>query len=1550
MGDATLVTDVEGDEDDKITKPPQQNEDSAARAKRVAAENFQAARTKNSCLGLLTPKNPLRQWCLAVIQHKWFDRVVTALVMINCLFLALWLPLEGDDHPMNRASRVAELVCSIGFTLEMVFKMISIGIAGHRGSYLRDTWNQLDFIIVVFAWLSMVDGMGNFMALRTIRLLRPLRTISSSPNMQIVVRCVLESIPMMLNVFALWAFLFLVFCILGMQLWEGIFHWHCVTVDPVTGNVALSADEMQLICAGDDVNGRRNEGRRMCPSGLECRNRYSTGRLLPNPNNNISTFDNFGWSFVAIFQVLTREGWTDLMNMTRDGWSEASLIFWLFLMLFGSFLVVNLATAVIFAQYVRIHKEVTGQKSLMSTGVDEEEVLADLIREYELEMSEKDDEKIQAKIDEEMKLRGKRTLNKPKSRRELARLEEEHRMDRRKWQIPIYDFVKSDGFGNVVLVVIILNTVCLAMEHDNMSSGFTDFLAYSNYVFTVFFSIEMVLKLAGLGIVEYVMNPWDLFDGVIVIVSIVEVLAGGAVKGVSVLRCFRLLRVMKVLRNAESIKRVVTVLMNSLAGVASISVVLFILIFTYALLGMQMFAGAQCAVRQCVNKETGDPIFGYPERVACESRGGLWRCEEEAMETYNNSYYAFLTTFQILTAENWHLLMFASVDGTSWAASLYYLTMILLGHYFLLNLFLAGVVRNVAVEVAKIEQKEQIRAEASRKGLLPQVAPMVGVQEPKEQLDALEVLSMDHAKEAAVVPTNEPDTDDAEEQVPGEVVLDTSRGNRSLYLFAINSPVRVLCLRVVKHQTFDNIMVVCICVSSLMLAIEDPWVENPGTFEDVLSYIDLMFTAIFLIEAVLKLIAYGLWAPPNGVPRGQDPAYLDEQWNRLDGTIVVFSLLSLGLNDPSLRSLKALRTLRALRPLRLVSKEEGMKNVITSLFLVAGDVGSIVLVLALVWLIFAILGVNLFGGQFGYCPGGDYATRDECEEAGFSWKADQPNFDNVGQAMLTLFEIATLEDWPDVMYMGMSITGKDRAPVPKDSPIFGIYFVAYVVFGALFSINLVVAAVVNQFMRVKMVGDGSLYLSPKQQLWVDTCMMSVREKPERKPPPPKKSQKVNRACWELVTKPQFDYFITLCIMLNVVVMAMSHYDASSDFDLASEVMNSVFTWIFVLEMILKVLAFGVKQYLADRWNVFDCVIVWLSIFGFIMQQVGQTTGINPSLIRIFRIFRAARILRMIRGAKGLRMLLRTFVMTLPALWNIGLVLFLVFFIFAILGMYLVGDVPRGENITQDSNFESFGSSMLMLFRSCTGEGWNSALHEILTYADDTPRYWLAIPFYIFFLWVVFFIMLNLFVAVVLENFTEANRMEQLVVSPTDFAKFADIWSSFDPLATYSIPSVRLEALMRALPPPLGVAGLGTTKVEMARMIGAMDLPSHGEEQLLHYHEVLSALAFSLCGSKLPQKVEGNLSNNTLRAFPTLKGLPAAVATFAEVHAVIKFQAAYKGHKARKLKAQGKLGNEEARARIARSTSSASHVTEASPQEEDSTASAAVDEPVAIVPV
>ncbi|KAK3242941.1 hypothetical protein CYMTET_47370 [Cymbomonas tetramitiformis] len=1506
-----------------------------------------------------------------------FDQTTNALILLNCVCLALYDPNGNQDDITNVISTQSETVFTVLFSGEVIIKVVAMGFVMDKYSYCRDGWNMMDLFVVLLGWAVYLPGVGNFLALRTIRLIRPLRTIGGNPGLRLYAVALLDSVPLLIDVFLLWGFVYVIFGITAMSLWSGKFHYHCVPNDEKT----IVVDDLNTVC-----------GQSSCPQGYFCTNRDYKGGLLPNPNFGGSNFDNFGWSFVAIFQTLTMEGWVELKQFTSNAWSEWAVFYWVLLILFGSFFVVNLATAVVFASFTRMaskeeemrkkreqlqHLQDKVRASMhrfahigLGSGVEELELvrLASVsgpagrswaceaciglgagVEELELKRNFKyvgHAAHIGALITLAKFKNGSAEAVVPLTPFEALCARFSSALHLHTIQRACFHCAESAWLQNSVLFVILLNSVTLAIWHDGISRNLEDTLRICNLIFTIFFAFECVLKLCAYGVRGYLKSRENQFDFVVVITSLLELAISwnnssesSGIEGISVLRSFRLLRMLRLFESWESLKDLLSMVQNSMAAIGNFSIILVVVLFTFSLLGMQLFGDSLCETYEC-----SDPAMGIEQLcVGQYSPDGAnsvelvdreWRCLEKSPANYSNLYWAALSTFQCFTAENFFVIMFQAVAATSGWAVAYFVLQLFCGHYILMNLFLAGIVQNV-VDTQEKEVSAKKEAQEAKAG-----GKVVKDVQADGDGDTWMDKAGDHISQWVVGASLSIHNlfDEADEKKAKGDPADCTDAVAyqwpdafSLFLFSPAHSFRKACLFVVSHSQFENVVTVCIMVSSLALCLENPNRDQGATMEVSLRALDYFFTAIFTLEMLMKVVAFGL-AYPQKV--GLGTAYLRNGWNKLDFVIVVISIVSLVLDTEALKAFKAMRTLRALRPLRLLTHNDGMRQTVATLLNVIPAVLNLIVLFLLGNLVFAILGVQLFAGKMGYCTDSDREYKEgyapdgmvpedvECVGSSWEggqwvqreWRVDRPHFDNTWEAFIVLFEIASMEDWNEAMYKGIAADSvgswllKRRARSldrsckhsehvvqglgPAEAqPLQALYFLAYVVVGSLFVANLLVSTVVNEYLKRRDNEDFGL-LTKEQQEWLAQTKEIMETRPERLPAPPARNTnsifgKFRYVLFRQIIKPRFDIFIMCVIFLNIAMMMFAHYDQSEEFTFGLNVINGAFALFFLMEAAAKITAFGFYQYWMDGWNKFDFVIVLLSIFTFVIERMGASIGFNPTLVRVFRVFRTARVLRVIRTAKGLRMLLRTFIFSLPSLWNVGSLLFLVMFVYSILGMYLLGGCPQGEVIDQDTNFETFTNAIFVLLRSCTGENWNSIFHAYLE-----EGYYVATPFFTTYLLIVSFVMLNLFIAVILENFAQASSMEDSLLSSVDYAKFTDLWGQFDPDATQLIKAQHVPQLLMKIDPPLGMKGLNS--LEVLHSMKEMNLVDHGEEGNVHFYELLSARSFHVMGSNLPKGLEKKVRIGTQSAFPTLLTLqPAAVPVVAHF-AAMKLQAAARG--------------------------------------------------------
>ncbi|XP_027780457.2 voltage-dependent T-type calcium channel subunit alpha-1G isoform X19 [Marmota flaviventris] len=1764
-----------------------------------------------------------RSWCLRTVCNPWFERISMLVILLNCVTLGMFRPCEdiACDSQRCRILQAFDDFIFAFFAVEMVVKMVALGIFGKK-CYLGDTWNRLDFFIVIAGMLEYSLDLQNvsFSAVRTVRVLRPLRAINRVPSMRILVTLLLDTLPMLGNVLLLCFFVFFIFGIVGVQLWAGLLRNRCflpenfslpLSVDLEPYYQTENEDESPFICSQPRENGMRScrsvptlrgEGGGGPPCGLDYEaynsssnttcvnwNQYYTNCSAGehNPFKGAINFDNIGYAWIAIFQVITLEGWVDIMYFVMDAHSFYNFIYFILLIIVGSFFMINLCLVVIATQFsetkqresqlmreqrVRFLSNASTLASFSEPGSCYEELLKYLVyiirkaarrlaqlsravgvragllsspaalrsqepqpsgscsrshrrlsvhhlvhhhhhhhHHYHLgngtlrapraspEIQDRDAngsrrlmlpppstptlsggppggaESVHSFYHADCHLEPVRcpappprspseasgrtvgsgkvyptvhTSPPPEMLKEKALVEvapssgpptltslnippgpyssmhklletqstgacqssckisspclkadsgacgpdscpycarpgagelepadhevpdsdseavyeftqdaqhsdlrDPHSRRRRSlgpvtepgsvlafWKLICDTFrkiVDSKYFGRGIMIAILVNTLSMGIEYHEQPEELTNALEISNIVFTSLFALEMLLKLLVYGPFGYIKNPYNIFDGVIVVISVWEIVGqqGG---GLSVLRTFRLMRVLKLVRFLPALQRQLVVLMKTMDNVATFCMLLMLFIFIFSILGMHLF-GCKFA-----SERDGDTL---PDR-----------------KNFDSLLWAIVTVFQILTQEDWNKVLYNGMASTSSWAALYFIALMTFGNYVLFNLLVAILVEGFQAE--EISKREDASGQLSciqlpvdsqggdatksesepdffspsvdgdgdrkkrlalvslgehpelQKSLLPPLiihtaaTPMSlpkssstglgealgpssrrtsssGSAEPgavHEMKSPPSARSSPHSPWSAASswtsrrssrnslgrapslkrrsPSGERrsllsgegrESQDEEEsseeeraspvgsdrhhrgslereakssfdlpdtlQVPGlhrtasgrssasehqdcngksasgrlaralrpdDPPLDgddaddegnLSKGERirawirarlpaccrerdswSAYIFPPQSRFRLLCHRIITHKMFDHVVLVIIFLNCITIAMERPKIDPHSAERIFLTLSNYIFTAVFLAEMTVKVVALG-WC-------FGEQAYLRSSWNVLDGLLVLISVIDILVSMVSdsgtkiLGMLRVLRLLRTLRPLRVISRAQGLKLVVETLMSSLKPIGNIVVICCAFFIIFGILGVQLFKGKFFVCQGEDtrnITNKSDCAEASYRWVRHKYNFDNLGQALMSLFVLASKDGWVDIMYDGLDAVGVDQQPIMNHNPWMLLYFISFLLIVAFFVLNMFVGVVVENFHKCRQ------HQEEEEARRREEKRLRRLEKKRRKAqckPYYSDYSRFRLLVHHLCTSHYLDLFITGVIGLNVVTMAMEHYQQPQILDEALKICNYIFTVIFVLESVFKLVAFGFRRFFQDRWNQLDLAIVLLSIMGITLEEieVNASLPINPTIIRIMRVLRIARVLKLLKMAVGMRALLDT-------VGNLGLLFMLLFFIFAALGVELFGDLECDEThpcegLGRHATFRNFGMAFLTLFRVSTGDNWNGIMKDTLRDCDQESTCYNTVISPIYFVSFVLtaqFVLVNVVIAVLMKHLEESNK-------------------------------------------------------------------------------------------------------------------------------------------------------------------------------------------------
>ncbi|XP_008407940.1 calcium channel, voltage-dependent, L type, alpha 1D subunit, a isoform X15 [Poecilia reticulata] len=1422
------------------------------------------------CLKL---NNPLRRACISVVEWKPFDIFILIAIFANCMALAVYVPFpEDDSNSTNHDLETVEYAFLIIFTIETFLKIIAYGLVMHQNAYVRNGWNMLDFVIVVIGLFSVVlefltkdekgegDGEsshpsthghggkpGGFdvKALRAFRVLRPLRLVSGVPSLQVVLNSIIKAMVPLLHIALLVLFVIIIYAIIGLELFIGKMHATCYI-----GGTDLIAEEDPAPCA---ISGHG----RQCPiNGTQCREGWH------GPNGGITNFDNFLFAMLTVFQCITMEGWTDVLYWMNDAMGfELPWVYFVSLVIFGSFFVLNLVLGVLSGEFSKEREKAKARGDFQK--LREKQQLEEDLKGYLDWITQAED--IDPDNEDEAEEGSKRNPSVPASETESVNTENQNGEDektpccgplcqkiskskfsrrwrrwnrfcRRKCRLA----VKSVPFYWLVIILVFLNTLTISSEHYNQPLWLTQVQDVANKLLLALFTCEMLVKMYSLGLQAYFVSLFNRFDCFVVCGGITETILVEleimSPLGISVFRCVRLLRIFKVTRHWQSLSNLVASLLNSMKSIASLLLLLFLFIIIFSLLGMQVFGGK----------------FNFDETQTKRS-------------TFDNFPQALLTVFQILTGEDWNAVMYDGIQAYGGPSSsgmvvcFYFIILFICGNYILLNVFLAIAVDNLA-------DAESLNTDEGDK------------KDDKKEDEKDE-------KEEEEEDNDENGGDEEDPEVPSgprpviadlvkkEKIIPIPEGS-AFFIFSNTNPVRVFCHQLINHHIFTNLILVFIMLSSVSLAAEDP-IRNFSARNIILGYFDYAFTAIFTVEIVLKMTTYGAFLHKG--------AFCRNYFNLLDLLVVGVSLVSFGIQSSAISVVKILRVLRVLRPLRAINRAKGLKHVVQCVFVAIRTIGNIMIVTTLLQFMFACIGVQLFKGKFYRCTDEAKSSPEECKGTYILYKdgdVNQPtmhrrvwhnsdfNFDNVLMAMMALFTVSTFEGWPALLYKAIDSNRENLGPIYNYRVEISIFFIIYIIIIAFFMMNIFVGFVIVTFQEQGEKEYKNCELDKNQRQCVE---YALKARPLRRYIPKNPYQ---YKFWYVVNSTGFEYIMFVLIMLNTLCLAVQHYGQSALFNYVMDILNMVFTAVFTVEMVLKLIAFKPRHYFADAWNTFDALIVVGSVVDIAITEVNNTEDSARISITFFRLFRVMRLVKLLSRGEGIRTLLWTFIKSFQALPYVALLIAMLFFIYAVIGMQVFGKIAMvdGTQINRNNNFQTFPQAVLLLFRCATGEAWQEIMLACMPgkLCDPESDYnpgeemtcgsGFAIIYFITFYMLCAFLIINLFVAVIMDNFDYLTR-DWSILGPHHLDEFKRIWSEYDPEAKGRIKHLDVVTLLRRIQPPLGFGKLCPHRVACKRLV-AMNMPLNSDGTVM-----FNATLFALVRTALKIKTEGNLeqANEELRA-------------------------------------------------------------------------------------
>ncbi|XP_071321698.1 voltage-dependent T-type calcium channel subunit alpha-1I isoform X2 [Trachinotus anak] len=1338
-----------------------------------------------------TPRN----WCLKITCSPWLDYVSILVILLNCVYLGIYSPCEKRSLNMQ----VLDAFSFTYFTVEMLIKMVALGVFGYKGSYLSNNWNKFDVFILSG------EVLDHFMASLGIKIhvchvLRLMRLVNRVPSMRDLVTILLDTLPMLANVLVLYIFVMLIFGIVGVQMWAGQLRNRCFLGEDVLKNynVSLSpyfvskyGERSPFICSHDHNNGMRRchdvppyvHDEETCSSAVPNNSSAASELSVPvlavagagasscvnwnlyynvcragdhNPNMDAVSFDNIGYALIVVFQVVSLEGWTEIMFYVMDAHSFWSFIFFILVTIMGSFIMMNVCAVVIATQFSESMTRKTRQRRASPVTKLHRQLISwlkTMLRRY---------------------IRRRKRVHPRGSKSKSSGVLGQTLMPFRR---KLGRLIDSKYFDRVIMLAVFLSILTIAMEHHGQPKEVAEMLMISNIIFTLIFVVELVLKLLVLTW-AYFKDQNNNFDFVIVVVSLWEIIAKADGR-LSVLRAFRLLRFVRLLHFLPYLKRQLLVLKTTMKEGALLCWLLLLVTIIFSVIGMCLFGGKFTFVTQ---------------------NGGTIK----SRMNFDSLLWSMVTVFQILTEEDWNLVLYDAVAATSPWAFFYFFAIIVVGKHVLLNVLVGIVVKSFqAMHSSDSDQDSSSSSPSS------QTSESDSSQTENDESNVS--LTYDEhcppsscgSKPPTVISSALTDTSNDkvssthDEHCPpsscwskpptviGSAPTDTNNDNKSWssvqralhwcrqhedWSFFVLSPqnrFRIFCQRVICHTVFDNVILLFILLSCVTIAMERPGIDPTSTERRILNLSNYVFSAVFMIEMLFKVLALGL-------VYGKD-SYCRSSWNTVDGLLVILSfvdiivsLASTGKNN-KLGILKVLRLLRTLRPLRVVKRAPKLKLAVEALMASVKPIGNIVLICCAFFFFYGILGVQLFKGKFYHCVGEDIrniTTKTECLSADYLWVRKEYNFDSVPQALMALFVMYSKDGWVNIMFDGLDAVAVDRQPVRNHNKWMVFFFISFMMM-SFFLLDMFIGVMVDTFHQCQQEQKRCDEREEEGEALKD----QVRDTESEQMPYYTNYTPVRRFIHSMCMGNTLDHFMTITIVISVFIMALEHYRQPLYIQNLTEYCYYLFTTILIIEVLLKLVAFGIWRFLTVRWNQLDLTVVFVSITSIILSKMKMknTIPINPSILRVCRALRLAQVLK----AKKIRVLLKTIIKTLSQVGNICLLFMFFFFIYAVLGVELFGNLECSEDhpclgLHRYFNFKHFGMALLTLYQVCTGDNWSGILKDTLRECrpDDAGCLsylsWASPIFFTSFVITAQFVLVNLVVAAIMQALEDSKEEENML--------------------------------------------------------------------------------------------------------------------------------------------------------------------------------------------
>jgi len=1022
-------------------------------------------------------------------------------------------------------------------------------------------------------------------------------------------------------------------------------------------------------------------------------------------------------------------------------------------------------------------------------------------------------------------------------------------------------------FNFLIYFVITLNIIFMCLMKYPMSKNLENIINIINIICTSIFILEIIFKIIVLGFKSWLKNIFNIVDLVIAVLGLFEIIyvkfsedeTDNANSSISSLRAIRYIKLLRFTKKGGIYQRFIKFFLISLKDLFYYCILLVFFIVIFAIAGIELFANA---------------IFIYDKK---DEYNYIYNTINPPRENFNNVQNALVTVFIIFVGDNWPETLYEYEKIYKTSSRFYFLGTIIFGNIMLLNLFLSILInnyqRNDGIILFDKEDKNEIlntsnQLEEEIKGFWTKVSDWIKKFLDcciKEQFPSSKRTSKRKGIIGVGINFGEAFTKKIEDM---KDIIKIER--TSLMLFSPENKFRLFCSKIIQgNKWFKYFILGNIVISLIIMALDSPC-EQDMRIKKLILTIDAISTFIFLLEAVFKSISFGFLF--NG-----ENSYLRYEYNIIDFLSLVLSIIYLIFSAKStldkeslldsgkgIQILRVIKLLRLVRIIKVIELSKSLQAALRAYYKSCIQMLKLILIECLIILIFDIIGVNYFRGRFSRCEFSNIPneymklviTKWDCMDYGGDWITPYPNLDNVKSGFILFFEMMTTEGWVKYMYIAMDANKIDFQPIRDKSFRWALFFVLYMVFSFFFVFNIAIVILSDNFNKEKEKIENHHFKLPIQNEFFKIFKTLYKvEIPKKR----LRSDKITKVLINILDSIYFEVVIIVCIVANLFILTMNYPGQSETSMLFFSDLNNIISYIFVLEAVLKIYVYR-WNYFRNGWNLIDFIVVCEFITTITLKN--YLSFLKDELeTTIFKILRVGRVLKLLRSIKSLRKILNLFFNSIPGVFNVLILYFIMIFIYGIIGMNLFYDLKYQNIINENWNFKNFINSIITLIRATSGGGWNTIMHESTIERDgiNDCKYksemtleelykenigcgsFLGFPFFISFIILAMIMFIEFFSAVISCAMDDTYAMNLDEMKTGDINKFKNKWAAIDKKCTGFMNVDKLQKFIYKIGHPLGISSMKIS--DFIRVCSLLKIYTYTYEnkQYVFFYDVLIEL-------------------------------------------------------------------------------------------------------------